>query len=130
MANFDKFFSDVKSKAASAAEIASKKTAEAVEVSKLKHELKQAIGKVENVYTQIGAIVYEAKKKGESFDELIDFSIQELDELNARIADLEQEIEEVRAPAPAQKEEPVNETPIYGAPQPVVKTESEEQGEE
>jgi hypothetical protein len=116
MASFDKFFSDVKSKAVSAADFAGKKTTEAVETGKLKYELKQAAAKAEKLYTQIGTIVYEAKKKGEDFEDLIEFSIRELDELNERMSQLELEIAGVKAPE--QKEEYSEKVYSYAPPQP------------
>lgn len=96
MARFDELFDEIVLRARSAADVAGKKTSEVMETSKLKYQVKQVSWDIEKAYAKLGAIVYEAKKSGENFDDLVDMAVEEIGRLNRRYDDLERKIMNVK----------------------------------
>ena len=98
MTNFENLFEEVIDKAKEYADVAGKKTSEMVELGKLKYQGKQIAWEIEKTYSRLGAVVYEARKNGGNYDEVIDTSIEELDELNRRLDEVEDKIIAMRKP--------------------------------
>ncbi|MDR2933421.1 MAG: hypothetical protein LBV27_09990 [Oscillospiraceae bacterium] len=92
MSKFDEILDDVIYKAKVAADVAGKKTNEVVEFGKLKYKAKQVSWDIEKAYAKLGALVYEARKSDESFDEIIMLAVEELDKLNERLDRLEDKL--------------------------------------
>lgn len=92
MSKFDEIFDEFVYMAKNAADVATKKTGEVVEVSKLRYQIKQTQWEIEKTYAKLGAIVYESKKGTENFDEMIQLAVVEIDDLNQKLADLAQKV--------------------------------------
>jgi predicted nucleic acid-binding Zn-ribbon protein len=92
MSRFDDILEDVIGKAKVAADITAKKTSEVVEFGKLKYRAKTVAWDIEKAYAKLGALVYEARKSDESFDDAILLVMEELDKLNAKLDDLENQL--------------------------------------
>jgi hypothetical protein len=92
MSKFDELLDDVILKAKEVADIAGKKTNEAIEFGKLKYKAKSTAWDIEKAHAKLGAIVYESKKSGEDFGDAVKLAIDELDVLNAKLDDLEERI--------------------------------------
>jgi len=92
MSKFDELFDELMWKARSAADVASQKTNEVMEFSKLKYQLKQAQWDIEKAYSKLGAFVYESKKSGEDFADLINLATSEIDMLVEKVEELERQI--------------------------------------
>lgn len=88
MSKFDEFVDEFVFMAKNAADVATKKTEEVVETSKIRYQLKQLEWEVEKAYAKLGAIVYESKKSTDSFDEIIQLAISEIDDLKERYESL------------------------------------------
>jgi rRNA maturation endonuclease Nob1 len=88
MSRFDEFVDEFVFMARNAADVASKKTGEVVETSKIRYQMKQVEWEIEKAYAKLGAIVYEAKKSADNFDEVIGLAVSEIDDLKARYEDL------------------------------------------
>lgn len=73
--------------AKSAAGVASKKTGEVVESGKLMYQSKQIEWEIEKAYAKLGAIVYEAQKSEDDFEQVIQMAVGEIDELKVRYED-------------------------------------------
>lgn len=89
MGRFDEFLDEFVFMAKSAADAASKKTGEVVEVSKLKYQVKQTEWDLEKAYAKLGAIVYESKRSDEDFSDAVLLATGEIDDLKARMSDIE-----------------------------------------
>lgn len=87
MSRFDDFVDEFVFMAKNAADVASKKTGEVVESSKLRYQMKQVEWDIEKAYAKLGAIVYESKKSTDNFDEVIGLAISEIDDLKLRYED-------------------------------------------
>lgn len=70
-----------------AMDVATKKTGEVVESSKLRYQMKQIEWEIEKAYAKLGAIVYEANKSEDSFEEIIQLAISEIDDLKEHYED-------------------------------------------
>jgi predicted nucleic acid-binding Zn-ribbon protein len=92
MSKFDDILEDVIGKAKVAADITAKKTSEVVELGKLKYRAKTTAWDIEKAYAKLGALVYEARKSDENFDDAIQLVMEELDKLNAKLDDLENQL--------------------------------------
>ena len=92
MSRFDEFVDEFVFMAKSAAGVASKKTGEVVEISKLKYQIKQAEWDIEKAYAKLGAIVYESKRSTEDFADAILLATGEIDDLNLKIDALEEKL--------------------------------------
>lgn len=84
MSRFDDFVDEFIFMAKNAADVASKKTNEVVEVNKIRYQMKQVEWEIEKAYAKLGAIVYESKKSADNFDEIIGLAISEIDDLKER----------------------------------------------
>ena len=117
MARFDEILDDVIIKAKAAADVAGKKTSEVVEYGKLKYKTKQAAWDIEKSYAKLGALVYEARKSEENFDDAVVLAMDELDILNAKLDDLEEKLAEAKRDVvrstKAAKEEAPEEAEIF-----------------
>ena len=100
MATFEELFDEVLGKAKFAADAASKKTSEMVELGKLKYKAKQISWEIERTYSKLGVIVYEARKNGGDFDTVIDAAVDEIDSLNSRQDELEEKIRSYKKSEP------------------------------
>ena len=92
MSRLDEFVDEFVFIAKSAAGVASKKTGEVVEISKLKYQIKQAEWDIEKAYAKLGAIVYESKRSDEDFSGAILLATGEIDDVNLRIDNLEEKL--------------------------------------
>jgi len=92
MNKFEELFDDILYKAKNVADAAGKKTGEVVGISKLKYQVKQTQWDIEKAYAKLGAFVYESKKSDEDFTDLIELAVNEIELLNSKLDDLEQEI--------------------------------------
>ena len=92
MSRFDDILDDVIFKARVAADVAGKKTNEVVEIGKLKYKAKQVSWEIEKSYAKLGALVYEARKSGEEFEDVILLAVEELDSLNEKLDKLEEKL--------------------------------------
>lgn len=88
MSKFEDLFDDFMIKAKSVAGSASKKTGEVVDISKVRYQVKQTQWDLEKTYAKLGALVYESKKSDESFEEVIDLAISEIDALQEKLEEL------------------------------------------
>jgi predicted nuclease with TOPRIM domain len=88
MSRFDEFVDEFVFMARNAADVATKKTGEVVETSKIRYQMKQVEWEIEKAYAKLGAIVYEAKKSADSFDEVIALAVSEIDDLKTRYEEL------------------------------------------
>lgn len=89
MSKFDDFIDEFVFMAKNAAGVASKKTEEVVEISKLKYQIKQAEWDLEKAYAKLGAIVYESKRSSEDFSDAILLATSEIDDLKQKAAHME-----------------------------------------
>lgn len=85
-------FEDVLSRAKAVAETAGKKTNEFVGATKVKMEIADLQREMASVYEGLGRLVYDARKTGESADEMIDACIARLDEQQERLQELEDRV--------------------------------------
>ena len=104
MSRFDEILDEVIEKARIAADVAGKKTNEVVEYSKLKYKSKQVSWDIEKAYAKLGAFVYEARKSGESYDDVIMLAEEELDMLHTRLDDLEEQLGDLKKTGEATRE--------------------------
>ncbi|MDL2234520.1 hypothetical protein LJC63_13220 [Ruminococcaceae bacterium OttesenSCG-928-L11] len=96
MSRFDEILDDVIGKAKVAADVTAKATTEMVEFGKLKYKAKQIAWDIEKAYAKLGALVYEARKSDENFDDAVMLAVEELDVLNSRLDDLEDKLADLR----------------------------------
>lgn len=89
MSVFEELFDDFMDRAKSVADSATRKTGEVVDMGKLRYEIKQTQWDIEKTYAKLGAIVYESKKSSESYDEVIELAISEIDSLCSKLQELE-----------------------------------------
>lgn len=87
MSRFDDFVDEFVFMAKNAAGVASKKTNEVVESSRVRYQMKQVEWEIEKAYAKLGAIVYESKKSADNFEEVIGLAISEIDDLKERYND-------------------------------------------
>jgi len=92
MGKFDGILDDIMWKAKSAADVATQKTGEVVETGKLKLQLKQSQWEIEKGYSKLGAFVYESKKSGEDFSDLINLATGEIDLLQEKLIEIENQL--------------------------------------
>ncbi len=83
-------------KAKELAETAGKKTGELVNLGKLKLEAAETERAIGAKLEAIGGTVYEAHKNGVSADETLALLFEEVDELKAKAADLNEKIDDLR----------------------------------
>lgn len=128
MSRFDDILDDVIGGVKTAADITAKKTNEVVEYSKLKYKTKTVTWDIEKAYAKLGALVYESRKSDESYEEAIRLAVEEIDVLNVRLDDLEDQLANLKRDpvkeARAAKEEPKE------APEEVFDYSEEEDGDE
>jgi len=92
MKKFESVLDDFLYKARNVADAAGKKTGEAVNISKLKYQIKQTQWDIEKAYAKLGAFVYESRKSDEDFSDLINLSTGEIDLLCEKLDNLEQQV--------------------------------------
>ena len=92
MSKFEELFDEFKDKAKTVYGTASKMTSDAVDMGKVRYQIKQTQWEIEKTYAKIGAIVYEAKKGGEGMDDIIALAIAEVDAYNERLEELEKRL--------------------------------------
>lgn len=96
MSKFDEFIDEFVFMAKNAADVASKKTGEVVEVGKIKYQIKQAEWDLEKAYTKLGAIYYESKHSNEDFSEAVSLAINEIDDFKLKITHFEETLRTYR----------------------------------
>ena len=96
MSRFDEFVDEFVFMAKNAADVASKKTGEVVEIGKLKYQQKQAEWDLEKAYAKLGAIYYESQNSHEDFKDAIFLAGSEIDELKEKIKQTEESIRAYR----------------------------------
>ncbi|MCL2578823.1 MAG: zinc ribbon domain-containing protein [Oscillospiraceae bacterium] len=92
MNTFEELFDDLKGKAKTVYGTASKMTSDAVDIGKVRYQIKQTQWEIEKTYARIGAVVYESKKGGENLDDVIALAIAEVDAHNERLEELERRL--------------------------------------
>jgi len=92
MSTFEELFDELKGKAKTVYGTASKMTSEAVDIGKVRYQIKQTQWEIEKTYAKIGAVVYESKKGGENLDDVIALAIAEVDAYNEKLEDLEKRL--------------------------------------
>lgn len=88
MSRFDDFVDEFVFMAKNAADVATKKTGEVLETSKLRYQLKQVEWEIEKAYAKLGAILYESKKNSDNYEEVIQLAISEVDDLKERFDEI------------------------------------------
>jgi len=92
MSKFEELFDEFKDKAKTVYGTASKMTGEAVEMGKVRYQIKQTQWEIEKTYAKIGGMVYESKKGGENMDDIIALAIAEVDAYNEKLEELEKRL--------------------------------------
>jgi hypothetical protein len=90
MNKFEGFIDEVLFMAKNAADVASKKTGEVVEIGRLRYQIKQAEWDLEKAYAKLGAIAYQSKRGDEDLGEALDLALQEIDDLKKKSAEMEE----------------------------------------
>jgi uncharacterized protein CbrC (UPF0167 family) len=90
MNKFEGFIDEVLFMAKSAADVASKKTGEVVEIGRLHYQIKQAQWDLEKAYAKLGAIAYQSKRGEEDLAEALDLAMKEIDDLKKKSAEMEE----------------------------------------
>lgn len=99
------FFQDLGKKITNAAQDASKKTSELIEISKLNSSVNTEKAAIVEIQKKIGELVYGMFTAGEQIPEPLLTEVQAIAEKNKAITDLENKIAEIKAEAERYKEE-------------------------
>lgn len=89
-----KFVENLKKAAENTVSSVARKTGELVEDSKTKYSIFDLKNEIEKLYTELGSEMYAAYKSDENIAELIEKKCNDIDELNARIDELKQKLED------------------------------------
>ena len=96
-------FESILNMAKDAVQTAEKKTGELIDTTKLKMEINRLERELAATFEGLGRLVYDAKKGAEDIDELMDTCVLHIDELNARLAKLQDKLAQsknaIRCPA-------------------------------
>ena len=90
-------FEDVVSKAKTAADYATKKTGEIVEVTKLKINASEVEGKIKKELLELGKKVYSASKEETDCTEFVKEKADSIDKLHAELEEIHKNIAELRS---------------------------------
>lgn len=90
-------FDDFIGKAKNLVDLAGRKTSEAVEIAKLKMNRMQVNSEIQKTYEKLGAFVYKFRKSGDENNELVAICVAEIDELLAKLSDIAEKINEIKA---------------------------------
>ncbi len=90
MGKIEGFIDEFLFMAKSAADVASKKTGEVVEIGKLRYQIKQAEWDLEKAYAKLGAIAYESRRGGDDLDDALALAVKEIDEIKQKSAEMEE----------------------------------------
>lgn len=85
-------FEDVLSRAKAMAEIAGKKTGEFVENTKLKIEIADLQREIAAMYEGLGRLLYDGRRSGENIDDMVEACLAHLDEQNAYLEELQDQL--------------------------------------
>ena len=99
------FFQDLGKKITNAAQDASKKTTELIEISKLNSSINTEKAAIVETQKKIGTMVYDMFTAGEPLPEPLLAEVQSISEKNQAITTLENKIAEIKAEAERYKEE-------------------------
>lgn len=99
------FFQDLGKKITNAAQDASKKTSELIEISKLNSSINTEKAAIVEIQKKIGSMVYDMFTAGEPLPEPLLVEVQSIAEKNQAITNLENKIAEIKAEAERYKEE-------------------------
>lgn len=99
------FFQDLGKKITNAAQDASKKTSELIEISKLNSSINTEKAAIVETQKKIGSMVYDMFTAGEPLPEPLLVEVQSISEKNLAITNLENKIAEIKAEAERYKEE-------------------------
>ena len=99
------FFKDLGSKITNAAQDASKKTAELIEISKLNSSINTEKAAIVETQKKIGVMAYEMFTAGEQLPDAFTADLASIVERNQSILNLENKIAEIKAEAEKYKEE-------------------------
>lgn len=94
---YNTFLDEVIEKAREAAKLASRKTGEAVEISKYKMESIHISNEVKKLYEQLGASVYSMVKGGYDNPELVEGLTEEIDAMLLRLDAITEKISEMKS---------------------------------
>lgn len=97
------FFDSLKSKVSQAAEITVQKTGEVSETAKLKLKERDLASDINEVYAQIGRLIYKQYKEQTDETEEIAGKCLDIDKKNAEIAEIAEKIAVIKANAEEQK---------------------------
>ena len=92
MNKFENLFYEFKDKAKDVYGVASKATSDAVEVGKIRYNIKQTQWDIEKTYAKLGEIVYASKKGGDDYEDALTLAVAEVDELQEKLDTLEERL--------------------------------------
>ncbi|MBR2338986.1 MAG: hypothetical protein IKA63_05930 [Clostridia bacterium] len=85
-------FEDVLSRAKAVAEAAGRKTGEFVENTKIKIEIADLQREIASMYEGLGRLIYDGHRSGENIDDMVDACISHLEEQNAYLEELQDQL--------------------------------------
>lgn len=110
------FFNTLKSKLSDAAEITAKKTGEYSEIAKLKLRENKLKSEIEAIYTEVGKLIYKQYQEKTDETQAIAEKCLAIDEKNAAIAQVNADLDAVKAKAAADKKERAQAKAMAAAP--------------
>ena len=90
------FFDKLSKKASKAYKVTADKTGKIAKETKLKLKISELKSKIEDLYEEIGEIIYQGYKNGEAIEDKITNKCKEIDEINNEINKFEDECMELR----------------------------------
>ncbi|MGN0686913.1 MAG: hypothetical protein ACI4KA_02260 [Oscillospiraceae bacterium] len=97
------FLDELVSTTKNVAATAGKKTDEAVKLSKLKIKKSQIKSDIKAKYEKLGELVYNMNKANEKDEEAYNAAIADIDDLNAKLADLDRQLDELNGEVACEK---------------------------
>jgi len=88
MNTFENLFYEFKGKAKDMYGVASKATNDAVEMGKVRYQIKQTQWDIEKTYAKLGEIVYASKKNGDDYEDALTLAVAEVDILQEKLDEL------------------------------------------
>jgi len=88
MNKFENLFYEFKGKAKDMYGVASKATTDAVDMGKVRYQIKHTQWEIEKTYAKLGEIVYTSKKNGEDYEDALTLAAAEVDSLQEKLDEL------------------------------------------
>ena len=92
----DELMNTIKEKITTTAGVARKKSGELVEITRLKFSVMDTEGEIKKLLSDIGTIVYEARKNDTEIDDSLTDKCDQIDVLYSQIAEAQARIDELR----------------------------------